>query len=344
MSKVRVGILGSGFGAKVHVPAFRAQGSFDVAAIASPTSAERIAGELHVPLAFNSLQAMLDGVELDAVSVASPPFDHYESVLLALARGKHVLCEKPFALNVAQADDMLIASVRAGTVCALAHEFRYTPSRLAMHELIANGHLGALREIEYTLFTTTLRRAHERADSWWFRRERGGGLAGALLSHLIDTTNWLAGRAPERVFGFVRTANPQRTHGGEHFATDVDDGAFALVDYGGGLVGRITGDGTHAVESTVLAVHGEDRTAAASGPTILDTRMFTVDDDETAELGLKPDARASLAAAHPNLPPFVNLLDQFAAAIDGKPADFPTFADGVATQRVLAAIGYDVPT
>ena len=342
-SPIKVGVVGSGFGATVHVPAFRAQGRFDVVALASPNRAETIARERSIPRAFATTQEMLDGVELDAVAVASPPFDHVPSVLASLARGKHVLCEKPFALNVADAETMLAASERAGTVCAVAHEFRYTPSRLAMHELIANGHLGPLREIEYTVLYSFLRAHAERRRNWWFERARGGGLAGAILSHLTDTVTWLAGRPPLRATGLARTANVRRTHEGQSFETDVDDGAFALVDYGDGLVGRITVDGTRAVESATLGVHGEARTAVASGPNMLECAMFVVDEDETSELGLKPDAHANLASAHPNLPPFVALLDEFAKAIDGEPADLPTFADALGTQRVLAAVGYGAP-
>lgn len=342
-SPIKVGVVGSGFGATVHVPAFRAQGRFEVVALASPNRAEAIARERNIPHAFATTEQMLDGVDLDVVAVASPPFDHVPSVLASLARGKHVLCEKPFALNVADAETMLAASESAGTVCAVAHEFRYTPSRLAMHELIANGHLGPLREIEYTVLYSFLRAHAERRRNWWFERARGGGLAGAILSHLTDTVTWLAGRPPLRATGLARTANVRRTHEGQSFETDVDDGAFALVDYGDGLVGRITVDGTRAVESATLGVHGEMRTAVASGPNMLECAMFVVDEDETSELGLKPDTHANLASAHPNLPPFVALLDEFAKAIDGEPADLPTFADALGTQRVLAAVGYGAP-
>jgi predicted dehydrogenase len=336
----RAGIVGTGFGASVHLPAFRAQGRFDVVAIASPNRAADVAKQRSVPHAFWSLKEMLAGVELDVVSIASPPFDHRSGVLEALAHGKHVLCEKPFALSVSEAQEMRHAVERAGTVCAIAHEFRYTPARLALRELIVNGHLGPLREIEHTLFYKMLRAHVERPNSWWFRRELGGGLAGAILSHLADTANWLAGRPPRRVVGLSRTANPERTHAGERFRSEVDDGAFALVDYGDGLVGRITVDGTRAVESATLAVHGERLTSVASGPSILDAKMFTVDEDETSELELQPDPHANLASAHPNLPPFVNLLDEFAKALDGKPADLPTFEDGVQTQRILEAVGF----
>lgn len=336
----RVAVAGSGFGAKVHVPAFRAQGRFDVVALVSPSNATRVAQERDVERAFSSLDEMFGEIDVDVVSVAAPPFAHRDAVLACLARGKHVLCEKPFALSVAQAQEMLAASERAGTVSAIAHEFRYLPSRQALHELIVNGHLGPLRDIEYTVVNTFLRAAFERPDSWWFDRERGGGLAGAYMSHLVDTANWLAGRAPNHATGFVRTANPLRTYGGERFTSTVDDGAFALIDYGEGLVGRIAVDATRPVDSAVLAVHGETRAAVASGPSILEGTMFTVDEEETAELQLLANPHEKLASIHPNVPPFVSLLDEFAKALDGEPAALPTFADGVATQRVLAAVGY----
>ena len=340
MTPLRVGVVGSGFGGAVHVPAFRAQGRFEVVAIASPSRAADVARERKVPHAFASAHEMLDAVDLDVVSVASPPFDHLESVLAALDRGKHVLCEKPFGMTVAEAERMLAASEGAGTVCALAHEFRYTPARLATKELVVNGHLGALREIESTTLLSFLLNDRERAPSWWFEAKRGGGITGSLLSHQIDQANWLAGRPPLRTLGFGRIANPVRRFKGETFAVDVPDGAFAVLDYGDGLIARLCADGTHPVESSTLAVHGELRVAASSGPDILDVTMFVIDDEETSELTLRPQKHANLAAVHPNLPTFVALLDEFAAAIDGKPAHLPTFADGLATQRVLEAVGY----
>ncbi|GAC1524994.1 MAG: Gfo/Idh/MocA family oxidoreductase [Vulcanimicrobiaceae bacterium] len=340
MTKRRVGIVGSSFGGLVHAPSFAAQGSFEVVAIASPSHAADIARARKIPHAFATLDDMLAGCELDVLSVASPPFAHREAVLAGLARGLHVLCEKPFGLNVDEAEEMLAASAAAGTVCALAHEFRYTPSRIAIGELIRNGHLGALRALEVTWNGGFLRAESERPDSWWFERARGGGITGAILSHHVDTATWLVGRPPLRATGYERTAIPARTAGDIAFVSDVADGAFATIDYGEGTIATVTADGTRAVASMTLAVHGETRTAVASGENLLDVTTFVVDEDETSELELAKQAHAHLAAAHPNVPSFVTLLDAFADAITGKPAELPTFADGLATQRVLAAIGY----
>ena len=326
----------------MHVPAFQAQGRFDVVAIASPNRAAEVAKARKIPHAFASFDEMLASTELDVLAVATPPFEHHGPVLAALRRGLHVLCEKPFALNVAQAEEMAAAARAAGTVCALAHEFRYLPSRMALRELITNGHVGELRALEVTWFSKMLRAENDRPNTWWFERRRGGGITGAILSHLVDTASWLAGRAPVRATGYERTAIPERRSGGENFTSDVADGSFATIDYGAGTIATVTADGTRAVESALLAVHGAERTAVASGTNIFDTTTFVVDAEETSELELVPQPHENLRAAHPNLPPFVTLLDAFASTIDGTPAELPTFEDGVHTQRVLAAIGYSV--
>ncbi len=283
---------------------------------------------------------MVAHCELDAVTVASPPFAHREDVEAALDAGKHVLCEKPFAMNVAQAEEMLETSQRAGTVCALAHEFRWVSAQQAIEELIVNGHLQPLREIEITQLTTFLLRSGTRERGWWFEQKRGGGMAGALLSHLVDMSSWLAGRAPIRSCGLIRTANTRRHDGHGEFTTDVDDGAFALLDYGDGLVARVTVDGTVAQPSYTCAVHAENRTAVASGDTITNTTLYTVDADDTAELQCKPSRHARFASVGPNVPYLMDLYDSFAAAIDGAPNALPTFEQAVHTQRVLETIGF----
>jgi predicted dehydrogenase len=339
---LRVGIVGSGFGGSVHAPAYTLHPRFEVVAIASPTRAEGVARERKIPHAFASVEEMLAGVELDVVSVASPPFDHHRSVLAALGAGKHVLCEKPFALTVAQAEEMLAASERAGTAAALAFEFRYVPAIIAIKELIDNSHLGALREVEVVrLSRELLERNTGRGPSWWFSRAQGGGLANAVMPHFFDLASHLAGRPARATFGLLRTANPRRVGpDGENFESDVADGAFAYADHGLGLIARCGADATTVVESTTVAVHGETRSAVANGTFFGDLSLFTIAEDEQDELEIAPSPYAKHAVVHGNLPFFLPLLDAFAERIDLGTPGVPTFADGLATQRQLEAIGY----
>lgn len=340
MAKIRVGIVGSGFGGAVHAPSYQAHEKFELVAIASPHNAEKIASERKIPRAFSSVEAMLDGVELDAVSISPPPFAHHDPTLLALARKKHVLCEKPLAFTVAEGEEMVAAAKRSGTACGIAFEFRFDASRQALKELVVNGHLGPLREIEFTQLTTMLRADGTRRRGWWFEHKRGGGMIQAFGSHMIDSVAWLAGRAPKSYMGFSRTANPVRHDDEGTFPSDVADGMFALLDFGEGLVGRLTLDATSVVNSSTLAVYGEDRTAAATGEAAAWAKLFTVDAQETSEHELAGSRYDHLKSVHPNLPLFMLLLDQFAAAIEGKPNTLPTFEDGLLVQRVMAAVGY----
>lgn len=337
----RVAIVGAGFGARAHLPAFVAHPEFEPVAIVSPKSAERIAKERGVPHAFASVPEMLAGCEVDVVSIAAPPFTHHDDVIAALGAGKHVICEKPFALNVRQAEEMLQAAERSQAATAVMHEFRWVPQRIALKELVANGHLAPLREIEMTHLTQRLRADVPRAESWWFRRECGGGMAGALLSHLIDSANWLAGRAPLRSTGYLRTANPQRhDKDGNGFTSTVDDGAFALLDYGDGLIARLTVDGTAAVDSLTIAVHAENRTAVASGSDLWAMRLFSVDEEETSELDCKTSPYEKFRAIDQHVPLIMQLLDEFVKQIETGTSTVPTFAEAASTQRVLESIGF----
>ena len=341
MTKYRIGIAGAGFGANAHLPALQNHPRFEVVAIASPSSATRIARESKLSHAFRSCAEMLAGCDLDAVVVASPPFAHRDDVLATLAAKKHVLCEKPFALNVAGALEMLAASRDAGRAAGLVHEFRFVPQNAALKELVVNGHLDPLRNIEITLLRTNLRRHERHRRSWWFERESGGGLTGAVLSHLIDHANWLAGGTPVRTLGFRRTANRQRLDDAGTFDSDADDGGFALLDYGNGLVARIAADAAAAVESYTCAVHGEKRTAVASGPNIVTLALYTADGEETAELECRPSPYNAFAKINANVPLLMELYDEFVKAIEGRPNALPSFEEALATQEALAAIGYE---
>ncbi|MDQ6932181.1 MAG: Gfo/Idh/MocA family oxidoreductase, partial [Candidatus Eremiobacteraeota bacterium] len=306
-----------------------------------PHIAGKIAAERRVPHAFESCAAMLGAnIEIDVVSVASPPFAHCDDVLSAFAAGKHVLCEKPMALNVTQAEHMAAAGRAAGTARGLAHEFRFISQRQALKELIANGHLGALRTIEITEMHDFLRAGGDRPNNWWFSRKSGGGITGAWFSHMIDLSNWLAERPPLRTYGFERTANPRRRDASGEFTSDVADGSFALLDYGDGLVSRLACEATARVRSSTVAAHGEMRSAVASGENALEVRLFAVDEDETSELDCSPLHYEKLISLGANVPMFMALLDELQAQIETGKSALPTFEGGVITQRVLEKVGY----
>jgi predicted dehydrogenase len=224
----RVGIVGSGFGGKVHAPAYTLHPQFEPVAIASPNNAQKIAGERNIPRAFPSLEAMLEamGSEIDVISISTPPFDHHRAVMTAVAAGKHVLCEKPVGIRLAEAEEMTAAVAEAGVSNAIAFEYRYGSALQAVKELIVNGHMPALRQIEVTRFGSEMRAETKRPpSSWWYDKTKGGGLANAFMPHIVDLALWLGGTPVQSASGFLRTANPVRTApDGSTYPSNVSDG------------------------------------------------------------------------------------------------------------------------
>ena len=142
-----VAVVGTGFGARIHVPALRAAG-FDVLALVGQNEEKtaRRAGRLEIPNACTSLDQALALPGVDAVTIATPPDTHAALAIAAADAGRHVICEKPFALDGAEADAMLDAATRAGVVALVGHEFRWAEDRVTLARAVAAGAIGEPRQ------------------------------------------------------------------------------------------------------------------------------------------------------------------------------------------------------
>ncbi len=191
---VRVGIIGTGFGAKAHIPGFRSVPGVEVVAIAGTDRrrTEAFAQELHVSKAHTSWEALIEDRSITAVSVATPPSLHYAPVMAAVKRGMHVLCEKPFGLNPQQAAEMLSAATDAGIVHMVDFSFRMAPERKRLKQLLESGKIGKTRRVNVEW---TLRGRADRTlpSGWQFDPALGGGVLFAFGSHVVDYIEWLLG-------------------------------------------------------------------------------------------------------------------------------------------------------
>lgn len=187
---MKIGITGTGWGARVQVPAFRAAG-LDVVAIAGSNAQKtrRLAGELSLE-AHDDWRTLIDS-NVDLVTIVTPPSLHREMAIAALRAGKHVISEKPTAMNANEAEEMVRASAEHPSQIALIdHELRFLPAWL--HARARMQDVGAIRYVECR-YSSPSRGDRYRPWSWWSDAEQGGGVLGAIGSHLIDAVRYFAG-------------------------------------------------------------------------------------------------------------------------------------------------------
>src|SRR6185503_14663011 len=180
-------VVGTGFGCRVHVPALRNAG-FTVHSLVGRDVArtQRRAERLGIPFACGSLAEALERAEIDAVTIATPPDTHAPLAIEACAAGRHVLCEKPFALDAVEAALMLEAARRAGVTHLVGHEFRWAPDRALVARAIATGAIGEPRTFSLVQYVPLVADPAARVPEWWFDPRRGGGWLGASGSHVVD--------------------------------------------------------------------------------------------------------------------------------------------------------------
>jgi predicted dehydrogenase len=189
---LRAAVVGTSFGSHAHVPALQAAG-FDVVALVGQDQerTEARARKLDVPHALLSLQAALD-LGVDVVAISTPPATHAPLTRLAIDAGCHLLVEKPFTLNAAEARELAAAAKGAGLVHLIAHEFRWAPTQALVARLLAEGAVGEPRSATLVSWIPYAADPGAPMPGWWFNPELGGGWLGAAGVHTIDQVRtWL---------------------------------------------------------------------------------------------------------------------------------------------------------
>ena len=217
--KLRAVVVGTSFGGRVHVPALRAAG-IEVHALVGRDEHEPGNGRARLgsPPRHHLAHRRLSDGAASVVTVATPPHSHRSIVIEALEAGCHVLCEKPFAADAAEARSMLAAATAAGTVALVGCEFRWVPDEALAGRVIRAGAIGEPRLATFVLHSGIVARGLHEAfnEEWWFSAERGGGMLGAGGIHFIDRFRTWFGDI-DRVSAVLqvagdRPAGPSRGH------------------------------------------------------------------------------------------------------------------------------------
>jgi predicted dehydrogenase len=333
MCAVRVGIIGTGFGASVIAPGMRCVSGAELVAVTSAREerAQAVAREWGMQHAFSDYREMLRTVPLDLVCISSPPYLHYEMTMAALDAGAHVLCEKPFAMNVGEANEMLQRAQRSGLVHAVDFEFRFVPVRATMKRMLDAGAIGEPFLVRVTDMTLT---RTDQAYGWWFDLKRGGGLLQAIGSHYVDAMRWWLSPIAS-VTADLRAVIPERPleDGSGSEKVTADDTAAVAFRLESGISGRI--------DLSVSAPGGYRRIEVFGNEGVLTiesaAKLYLARHGKTEEV--PPDQRDQGRLEDARVGPFVEFAQRVVDrvnGVDGLP--FTTFADGVEVQKVLDAI------
>jgi predicted dehydrogenase len=343
---LRVGIIGTGFAKRVQLPGLQLVPGVKVTAISSGqrANADAVAREFGIPHVFDDGVALAGSGHADLVLVSSTPASHARYAIAALEAGRHLLCEKPLALDAAEAWQIVAAAERRPhQVAWVDHELRYEPNRRRMRELVREGAIGEVRHIEIVLkpyFRGDGRpQAPNAAWTWWFDAAQGGGILGAVGSHLIDLCRFWTGREVVQVAGRAQTFVPERADAaGTLRAATADEFASAVLTLAGGVIVTLT--------LSIIAQHGPGHFAQISGAegTLVLTGETKLEIGKPGgpleDISVPDDLSGKTAVNNMWARSFVRLMRDLVATIGGGPTagEPAAIRDGWRIQRVLDAI------
>ncbi len=185
---IAVGVVGTGRIARVHATAYRSvRGASLVSCLDVDGATERaFAADFGLGTA-DSFEAMIEDPDIDAVIIATPNSVHAQQTIAALAAGKHVFCQKPIALDLADARLVVDAATSSDRVLQFGFMLRFTPPLPALRSRIAAGELGKLIASQSAVF------GWEPNNEWFYDPRHGGGVILDTLVHFVDLVLWVFG-------------------------------------------------------------------------------------------------------------------------------------------------------
>jgi predicted dehydrogenase len=356
-----VAVIGYSFMGKAHSNAWRNVGAFypETPTVRQQVLVGRDAGAVKESAArYGWAESATDWTsviardDIDIVDICTPGDTHSEIALAALAAGKHVLVEKPLANSVAESEQMVAAAAAAaerGVQAMIGFNYRRVPALALARELIDRGRIGVVRQVRAAYLQDWL--ADEAAPmTWRLRKESAGsGVLGDLGSHVVDQLHYLLGERVVRASGELRTFVTERPGPNGPEAVTVDDAAWATLQLASGTVAsvEVSRMATGRKNGLTIEVYGDRGSISFDLERLNELQVLDGVDNGTSG----PRRVLVTEADHPYLdawwPPghtlgwdstFTSQAADFLSAIVTDSTPTPSFADGLAVQRVLAAI------
>lgn len=372
MRTVKTALIGAGFVGPHHIEAVRRLGFVEVVAVAgsSQASAEAKAKALSIPKAYGSYEDLLNDPEIEVIHNCTPNDLHFPVTMAAIKKGKHVIADKPLALNSTEAKKMLDAATKAGIVHAVTFNYRYNALMQQARVMIKKGELGNVHFVHGHYLQDWLLYPN---DYSWRLEERGGESRAVadIGSHWCDLAGYVTGKRIAEVCAEYTTVYPTRqkpagtreafakASGKEkytNYKVDTEDFASVLVRFEDGARGVFSVSQVSAGRKNGLELNIDGSKAALAWQQERPNELWIGNRSAPNSKLLKDPSLLDESIRHYAALPgghgeawadaFRNLVRNIYSFIaegrsmtkDAKRIDFPTFADGLESNRLVEAI------
>ncbi|MEM9265441.1 MAG: Gfo/Idh/MocA family oxidoreductase [Cyanobacteria bacterium P01_F01_bin.13] len=342
-ASIGVAVVGTGYGQKIHIPGFKAHHRTEVVAVyhRDRNQAQAIAERHDIPHACDTIEAVVALPQVQAVSVATPPFTHYAMATAALQAGKHLLLEKPTTLNVQEAKQLHTLAQQHHVAAVMDFEFRFIPAWQRLAELLQEGYVGQKRLIKIDWIAGS-RANPQRAWNWYARKDQGGGALGSIGSHMFDYVAWLFGPV-KRLSANLSTTITQRPdpETGEYKSVDSDDTCSITLELVDGTPVQVTLSAVAlAGRGHWIEIYGDQGTLVLGNANQKDyIHGFTLSGSQAGAPLAPLDIPERLAFPKlyddGRLAPFIRVVDHWVTCINQQQTLAPSLVEGVYSQFLM---------
>ncbi|WP_256975923.1 Gfo/Idh/MocA family protein [Paenibacillus sp. MY03] len=368
--KLRVGMIGYKFMGKAHSHAYRdlpfyfdtkVEPVMQAIAGRNQEGVQEAAEKMGWASYETDWRRLIERDDIDLIDIVTPNNTHAEIVIAAANAGKHILCEKPLAMNVEEAGRMLEAVKKAGVVHMICHNYRFAPAVRYAKQLIDSGKLGHIYHFRARYLQDWIMDPNFPLV-WRMRKDVcGSGTHGDLMAHSIDLARYLVGEISE-VSGMMDTFIKKRPlgemsgglnaeiHGDQMGDVDVDDAVAFLGRFDNGAFGvfEATRFGKGNRNTNQFEINGSKGSVRWDMQSMNELELYLEDDEQgnqgfrtiTCTEGIHPYAGAYWPAGHiiGYEHTFINLLHELTNGIAENRSPSPNFEDGYRNQLVLEAV------
>lgn len=316
MNKLKIGLVGCGLiGRHQYVPGIKNSKNAELIGVTASSlqNAEKFASEMQIPKTYSNFHHMIADPEIEAVIIATPNHLHYQQVLDAASAGKHILCEKPMALNLSQAKEMVENCKKNSVTFMIAQHLRYKEVNQKVKDILESSQLGKVStaSIQWSFGDGSLQ-----AGTWQSKKElAGGGQIINVNSHCLDLLVYLFGKA-DKVSAFTSTDNH----------CEVEDVSVITIEFANGVLATARGSYREAATLNDLEICGNQQSLLIKGACSVSNRGSII------ELSTNKETLFNLENS-----PYTIEVDHFCESVQSKAESVSSGENNLETMWIIMA-------